>query len=110
MSAVRREGEVCARQPMRPLRSILYLPASNSRAIEKARTLDCDGLILDLEDAVAPEAKPSARAAAVDAVRAGGFGRRFVAVRVNSLATPWAREDFPAAAALPVDAIVVPKV
>lgn len=95
---------------MRPLRSVLYLPASNARAMEKARTLACDGLILDLEDAVAPDAKPAARAAAIEAVTAGGFGRRFVAIRVNPLDTQWGEEDFAAASSVRVDAIVVPKV
>src|SRR5271169_3752607 len=73
----------------RPRRSALYMPASNARAVEKARALACDVVILDLEDAVLPDAKPDARAAAVAAVRAGGFGRREVVIRVNGLATPW---------------------
>ncbi len=70
---------------VRPRRSALYMPASNARAVEKARGLPCDVVILDLEDAVAPEAKPDARAAAVAAVKAGGFGRREVAIRVKAL-------------------------
>ena len=73
----------------RPRRSALYMPASNARAIEKASDLACDVVILDLEDAVAPEAKPTARAQAVEAVRAGGFGRREVVIRCNGLDTPW---------------------
>ena len=72
---------------VRPRRSALYMPASNARAVEKARTLPCDVVILDLEDAVAPEMKPEARAAAVAAVKAGGFGRREVVIRVNGLST-----------------------
>ena len=92
------------------LRSVLYLPASNARAIEKARTLACDAVILDLEDAVAPEAKAAARAAAVAAVAAGGFRAGTVAVRVNGLATEWGRDDAAALAATPPAAIVLPKV
>lgn len=95
---------------LRPLRSVLYLPASNARAVEKARGLPCDAVILDLEDAVAPDAKTGAREAAVAAVREGGFGRRHVAIRVNALATEWSAADFEAVSAAPVDAIVVPKV
>ena len=94
----------------RPRRSVLYMPASNSRAIEKARGLDCDAVILDLEDAVAPDAKPAARAAAVEAIRAGGFGHREMAIRVNGFGTEWMDEDFAAAAAARPAAIVVPKV
>jgi len=76
------------------------MPASNVRAIEKARTLPCDGVILDLEDAVAPDAKPEARARAVEAVKTGGFGRREIIVRCNGLDTPWGAEDLRAAAAV----------
>jgi citrate lyase subunit beta/citryl-CoA lyase len=86
------------------------MPASNARAVEKARALPCDVVILDLEDAVVPEMKPEARAAAVAAVKAGGFGRREVAIRVNGLSTPWGAEDLAAAAEAGPDAIVVPKV
>ncbi|MGH6972514.1 MAG: aldolase/citrate lyase family protein, partial [Caulobacteraceae bacterium] len=81
----------------RPRRSALYMPASNARAVEKARSLACDVVILDLEDAVAPEAKETARAAALAAVKAGGFGAREVVVRVNSLSTPWGPADLAAA-------------
>ena len=95
---------------MRPTRSILYLPASNSRAIVKARTLACDGVILDLEDAVAPDAKPLARAAALEAVAQGGFGSKMVAIRVNSLTTPWGPDDFEGVSGANVDFIVVPKI
>jgi citrate lyase subunit beta/citryl-CoA lyase len=96
--------------PSRPRRSVLYMPASNARAIEKARSLPCDGLILDLEDAVAPDAKTEARARAVDATAAGGFGRRELVIRCNGLDTPWGAEDLAAAAAVGPDAILVPKV
>lgn len=94
----------------RPRRSALYLPADNPRAIEKARTLPCDIVILDLEDAVAPQNKPQARRAAIAAVSAGGFGYREVAIRANGLDTPWGREDLEAIAASGADAVVVPKV
>jgi len=94
----------------RPRRSALYMPASNARAIEKARSLACDVVILDLEDAVAPEAKPEARAQAVATVQAGGFGRRELVIRCNGLDTPWGAEDLAAAAAAGPDAILVPKV
>jgi citrate lyase subunit beta/citryl-CoA lyase len=86
------------------------MPASNPRAIEKARGLDCDVVILDLEDAVLPEAKPAAREAAVAAVRAGGFGPREVVVRINALSTPWGAEDLAAAAQAGPDAVLVPKI
>jgi citrate lyase subunit beta/citryl-CoA lyase len=94
----------------RPRRSALYMPATNGRAVEKARTLACDVVILDLEDAVLPEAKLEARAAAVAAVRAGGFGHREVVVRVNALATPWGEGDLAEVAAAGPDAILVPKI
>ncbi len=94
---------------MRPARSVLYLPASNARAIEKARSLACDVAILDLEDAVAPEAKIEARAAAVVAVRSGGFGPR-LGVRINALDTEWGADDLAALADTAVDLLVVPKV
>ncbi|WP_337185251.1 CoA ester lyase [Phenylobacterium sp.] len=95
---------------LRPRRSALYMPAANARAIEKSRSLDCDVVILDLEDAVAPEAKAEARRQAVDAVQAGGFGRREVVIRVNGLDTPWGADDLAAAAAARPDAILAPKV
>jgi citrate lyase subunit beta/citryl-CoA lyase len=94
----------------RPRRSALYMPASNARAIEKARGLACDVVILDLEDAVLPEMKPTARESAVAAVRAGGFGRREVVVRVNALETSWGAEDLAAAASAGPDAVLVPKI
>jgi citrate lyase subunit beta/citryl-CoA lyase len=94
----------------RPRRSALYMPASNPRAIDKARTLPCDVVILDLEDAVGPEAKDQARAAAVEAVKAGGFGRRELVIRVNGLDTPWGEADLKAASEAGPDAILVPKI
>lgn len=94
----------------RPRRSALYMPASNARAIEKARALPADVVILDLEDAVAPEAKADARGQAVAAVRDGGFGRREVVIRCNGLDTPWGAEDLAQAAACGPDAILVPKI
>ena len=94
----------------RPRRSALYMPAANARAIEKARELPCDVVILDLEDAVAPEAKGLAREQAAAAVRAGGFGRREVVIRINGLDTPWGLEDLAAAIDARPDAILVPKV
>jgi citrate lyase beta subunit len=94
----------------RAYRSALYLPAANARAIEKARTLDADVVILDLEDAVAPDAKPAARAAAAEAVTAGGWGRRTVAIRVNGIGTQWCEADFLAVRSAQPAAVVVPKV
>jgi len=94
----------------RPRRSALYMPASNARAIEKARALPCDVVILDLEDAVAPDAKVEARHLAVEAVRAGGFGGREVVIRVNGRDTPWGAADLGAAAAAGADAVLIPKV
>jgi citrate lyase subunit beta/citryl-CoA lyase len=86
------------------------MPGSNARAIEKARTLPADGIILDLEDAVAPDAKPQARAQVAEAVKAGGFGSREVFIRVNGIDTPWHADDMHAAAHAAPDAILVPKV
>ncbi len=93
----------------RPRRSALFLPASNARAIEKARTLPCDVVILDLEDAVAPAQKPAARAAAVAAVRDGGFGARELVVRVNAAETAEGAEDLAAFSDCAADAVVLPK-
>jgi citrate lyase subunit beta/citryl-CoA lyase len=95
---------------IRPRRSVLYMPGSNARAIEKARTLGVDGIILDLEDAVAPEAKAAARDQVAAAVKAGGFGRREVVIRVNALDTPWGHDDLVAAALSGADAVLIPKV
>lgn len=94
----------------RPRRSALYLPASNAKAIAKARTLPCDIVILDLEDAVAPEAKEEARAAAVAAIAEGGFGHREVAIRANGIDTEWGAADLAAIANSKADAVLVPKV
>jgi citrate lyase subunit beta/citryl-CoA lyase len=94
---------------IRPRRSVLFIPGSNARAVEKARTLPADALILDLEDAVAPDAKETARAQVCAAVRAG-FGRRETVVRINALSTPWGAKDLLAAAAAKPDAILVAKV
>jgi citrate lyase subunit beta / citryl-CoA lyase len=95
---------------IRPRRSVLYMPGSNARAIEKARTLAADAIILDLEDSVAPEAKETARSQVVDAVGAGGFGGREIFVRVNGLDTPWCVDDLGAICAAAPDAILVPKI
>jgi citrate lyase subunit beta/citryl-CoA lyase len=97
-------------EEFRPRRSVLYMPASNERALEKARTIACDGLILDLEDAVAPDAKPAARDAACAAAASGEYGAREVAIRVNGVGTDWHAADLVAAAAAGPDAVVVPKV
>jgi citrate lyase subunit beta/citryl-CoA lyase len=94
----------------RPRRSALYLPASNPKAIAKARTLPADIVILDLEDAVAPEAKSDARAAALAAVAEGGFGRRELAIRANGIDTPWGADDLAAIAGSGADAVLVPKI
>jgi citrate lyase subunit beta/citryl-CoA lyase len=95
---------------IRPRRSVLYMPGSNARALEKAKTLAADGLILDLEDAVAPDAKETARRQVAEAVKAGGFGKREVFIRVNGIDTAWFSEDLEAAAGAAPDAILVPKV
>ena len=96
--------------PARPRRSVLYMPGSNARALEKARALPADALILDLEDAVAPEAKEEARTQVCAAVRQGGYGKREIAIRVNGLDTPWGKADIAAAVAAAPDAILVPKI
>jgi citrate lyase subunit beta / citryl-CoA lyase len=93
-----------------PLRSVLYMPSSNERALEKARSIPCDGLILDLEDAVAPDAKPAAREAACAAAAGGEYGRRTLTIRANGIGTEWHDADLAAAAAAGPDAVVVPKV
>ena len=93
-----------------PRRSVLYMPGSNARALEKAKTLAADGVIFDLEDSVAPDAKESARRQVAEAVKAGGFGARQVFIRVNAIDTPWHVEDLAAAAQAAPDAILVPKV
>src|SRR5579872_3179976 len=95
---------------VRPRRSVLYMPGSNARALEKARELPADGLILDLEDAVAPDAKAQARELIVKALCDGGFGGREVLVRINALDTRWWVEDLSAAVAAKPDAVLLPKV
>jgi citrate lyase subunit beta / citryl-CoA lyase len=94
----------------RPRRSVLYMPGSNARALEKGRTLAADGLILDLEDAVAPDAKDVARNQIRDAIKEGGYGKRELIVRVNGLDTQWGRDDLAATATFGADAILLPKV
>ena len=94
---------------VRPRRSMLYMPGSNARAMEKARELPTDAVIFDLEDAVAPDAKAAARALIVEALKKGGFGHREVLVRINGLDTAWWRDDLAVAAAGP-NAVLVPKI
>jgi citrate lyase subunit beta/citryl-CoA lyase len=91
-------------------RSVLYMPSSNERALEKAKTIACDGLILDLEDAVAPDDKPAAREAACAAARSDEYGNRELTIRINGADTEWHAADMAAACAAGPDAIVVPKV
>ncbi|MFN0218367.1 MAG: HpcH/HpaI aldolase/citrate lyase family protein [Hyphomicrobium sp.] len=95
---------------MRPRRSVLYLPGDNERALEKARALPADSIIIDLEDSVAPTNKELARKRAIDNIREGGFGTREVVLRVNPMDTPWGMADLHAAIAAEPDAILVPKV
>jgi citrate lyase subunit beta/citryl-CoA lyase len=95
---------------LRPRRSVLYMPGANERALEKAATLPADALILDLEDAVAPDAKPAARDRVCEAASSGRYGAREVAIRVNGIGTPWHDDDLRAAAAAGPAAVVVPKV
>jgi citrate lyase subunit beta/citryl-CoA lyase len=95
---------------IKPRRSVLYMPASNVRAIDKARSLPVDCVILDLEDAVAPSMKSTARTQAMAAVRAGGFGTREVAIRINAFGTDWFEADFLAVRTVNVQAVVLPKV
>ena len=95
---------------IRPRRSLLFMPGSNARALEKARSLPVDGIILDLEDAVAPDAKAMARDQIAQAVAAKGFGRREVLVRINALDTPWWIDDITMAGKAGPDGILVPKI
>jgi citrate lyase subunit beta / citryl-CoA lyase len=95
---------------IRPRRSVLYMPGSNARAIEKARTLPVDAVILDLEDSVAPDAKALARRQVLEALSAGGFGAREVIIRINGLDTPWWIDDVDVVAKSKPDAVLVPKV
>ncbi len=94
----------------RPRRSVLYMPGANERALEKARSLPADALILDLEDSVAPEAKIDARYRVGNLVKAGGYGRREMVIRINGLDTPWGVDDMAAAVEAAPDAVLVPKV
>lgn len=95
---------------VRPRRSVLYMPGANTRALEKGRTLPADGLILDLEDSVAPDAKGEARTNIIAALAEGGYGNREILVRVNALETPWGRDDIAALAGCGADALLLPKV
>ncbi len=97
-------------ETFRPRRSVLYMPSSNERALEKAKSIPCDGLILDLEDAVAPDAKVAARSAACAAVTSGEYGKRELTIRINGADTEWHVDDMAAACEAGPDAIVVPKV
>ncbi len=94
----------------RPRRSVLFLPGSNPRTLEKARTLAADGLIFDLEDAVAPAVKDAARAGVAAALAIGGYAPRELILRVNPLDTPWGHADLATAATMPIDAVLLPKV
>lgn len=95
---------------LRPLRSVLFMPGSNQRALDKARSLPADAIIFDLEDAVAPDNKDSAREAVAAQVRAGGYGKRLLVARCNALATPWGRDDLHTLAATPLQILCLPKV
>lgn len=95
---------------VRPRRSVLYMPGSNMRALEKAKTLAADALILDLEDAVAPDQKATAREQVCQAVINGGYGGRELIIRTNGLDTPWGKDDLVAAARTGADAVLLPKV
>ena len=96
--------------PLRPRRSVLFMPGANVRALAKARTLEADGLILDLEDAVAPDMKELARQQVVAAIRQGGYGPRELVVRINALASRWGGADVAAVAGCGADAILAPKI
>ena len=95
---------------LRPRRSVLYMPSSNERALEKAKSIACDALIFDLEDAVAPDAKAAARANAVAAAASGDYGHREITIRCNGLDTPWGADDLAAAATSGAASVVIPKV
>jgi citrate lyase subunit beta/citryl-CoA lyase len=95
---------------LRPRRSVLYMPAANERALEKAKTIPADAIIFDLEDAVAPDAKDAARANAVAAAGSGEYGNRELTIRCNGLDTPWGAADIAAAAGSGAAAVVIPKV
>ena len=95
---------------IRPRRSVMYMPGSNARALEKSKSVAADGLIFDLEDAVAPDAKDSARKQVCEAIHGGGYGQRELVVRVNGLSTPWGREDIVEACQTGTHALLLPKV
>ena len=95
---------------LRPRRSVLYMPAANERALEKAKGIPADAIIFDLEDAVSPDAKDVARAQAVAAVKSGAYGKRELTIRCNALATPWGNDDVAAAATSGASAVVIPKI
>lgn len=97
-------------QSVRPRRSVLYMPGSNARAQEKAKTLPCDGIIFDLEDATAPDAKAAARQTVAESVSKGGYGGRELIIRVNGLDTAWGTDDVAVACQAAPDAILLPKV
>jgi citrate lyase subunit beta/citryl-CoA lyase len=94
----------------RPRRSVLYMPGSNARALDRARSVGADGLIFDLEDAVSPSAKEEARAAVIAELKKGGYGPRETILRVNGLDTPWGKDDLRAAATSGAEAVLLPKV
>ena len=95
---------------LRPRRSVLYMPAANERALEKAKGIPADAIIFDLEDAVSPDAKDVARGQAVAAANSGEYGKRELTIRCNALDTPWGKDDIAAAAKACVTAVVIPKV
>ncbi|SVD45254.1 uncharacterized protein METZ01_LOCUS398108, partial [marine metagenome] len=95
---------------VRPRRSVLYMPGSNTRALEKGRSLGADAIIMDLEDAVSPDAKDQARDQVVAALTEGGYGSRELVIRVNGLSSPWGSDDLAAAATSGAHAVLLPKV
>ena len=103
-------GTIVGMDSLRPRRSVLFMPGANARALEKARSIDCDGIIIDLEDAVAPDLKVEARERAAGVVKEHPYGYREVAIRVNGMDTQWYHDDLAAAVAAGPDAIAVPKV
>src|SRR5215207_9530396 len=105
-----RDANATTSGSLRPRRSVLYMPAANERALEKAKTLPADAIIFDLEDAVAPDAKPAARPNAVAAAGSGEYGGRELTIRCNGLDTPWGADDLAAAATSGAAAVVIPKV
>ncbi len=97
-------------EELRPRRSVLYMPSSNAKALQKAKSIPCDAIIFDLEDAVAPDAKPAAREQAVAAATSGEYGSRELTIRCNGLTTPWGTDDIAAAGAARPSAVVIPMV